>query len=157
MILLFFLMICLCLSRLKAHFEVNPRDLGNDFYWLDVCILISMFPVCMPKFQESNSYFVQIYWNMTKFSARSPLLLIYVMCLTTYWTQQLKKPANLLSLLGLQWEIPTLLAAHLRKNSKKIKTLSRHSLPRYSCFFYFIMMLGFANFHACELWYWPCF
>jgi hypothetical protein len=70
---------------------------------------------------------------MTKFSARSPLLLTYAMCPTTFWTQQLKKPANLLSLLGLQWEIPTLLAAgDLRENSKKIKTLSRHSLPRYS-------------------------
>lgn len=39
MVLLFFLMICLCLVRLKAHFEVNPRDLGNEILYLDIYII----------------------------------------------------------------------------------------------------------------------
>jgi hypothetical protein len=76
---------------------------------------------------------------MTKLSVRSPLLLTYVMCLTIYWTQKLKKPANLLSFLGMQWEVPNLCVVRdLRENSEKLETLSRHSLLRYFRFFYFI-------------------
>ena len=113
-------------------------------------LLILIFPACMAKFFRIQLiFFWQIYWNMTKLSVRSPLLLTYLMCLTTYWTQKLKKPANLLSFLGMQWEIPNLCVVRdLRENSEKLETLSRLSLLRYFTSFSLFLSwhLGYANF-----------
>lgn len=129
-------MMCFGLFRLKAHFEVNPRDLGNENYWLDVSILVMLSSyhqiLCEILITGVEIPFEQIYWNMTRIWARSPQLLTSVMCLTTYWTQQLRKPARWSSSLGLQWEVITLLTAgDLRENLEKVETLLRLSPLRY--------------------------
>ena len=127
------------LFRLKAHFQDNPKDLGNKVHRLDssVDFFVQMrFHVKIEGY-DVELLFGQIFWNMTRSWARRPPLRIYVTYPSTYWTQPRRKQARLSSWLEPPWEIPTLLAARVsRGNSEKTKTPSNHSILRYIATFY---------------------